>query len=354
MTNSKTSLNPSLYFVLIALAIALVIAFVWSLATGAVTIPFAEVTHVILNKLGLTNFYLDENSDLVINELRMPRALLAMCVGAGLSVAGASLQGLFRNPLTDPALIGLSSGATLGAVGVIVLGGAFFHLVDTTLREYLMEVAAFTGGAISTFASYRLATRGGQTSVSMLLLSGIAINALAGAIYGVLLFMATDSQLRSISFWQLGSMAGATWQNLTATVVFLIPSTLALLAFGNKLNLLALGEKEAYYLGVNVQSFKKYLVILICIAVGAAVANCGIIAFMGLLVPHIIRLIVGHNYKAILPCSLLGGALLLLIADTLARTIIAPAEIPIGIITTGLGGPFFLWLLLKGRKEEQL
>lgn len=327
----------------------------WALASGPVELPFGQLLSVLCQPLGIyTPWEHTQQDSFVVLSLRLPRLLLALVVGGSLGVAGASLQGLFRNPLADPALIGVSSGAALGAISTIVVGSLLFPQITEQFRSALLPLMAFAGGFGATVLAYSMATRYGQTTIALLLLAGIAINAVAGALSGFFIFLASDAQLRSITFWSMGSVSNATWENLAITIPAVVLPTLLLLRYGRLLNALALGEREAYYLGIRVQPLKLTIILLTALAVGVGVAACGMIGFIGLVVPHLVRLLAGPDYRFLLPASFCTGGLLLVAADTFARTILSPAELPIGIVTTGIGGPFFLWLLLRQRKESPL
>jgi iron complex transport system permease protein len=253
------------------------------------------------------------------------------------------LQGVFRNPLADPGLIGVSSGAALGAVMVIFLGAA-------TLGIFTLPVVAFSSGAATTFLVYRLSQREGRTDVVTMLLIGLAVNALAGATTGVLIYLADDPQLRSIVFWTMGGLGGALWETVLGGAPFIIIALCATPWLSRALNLFALGETEARHLGIEIEWVKRMAVLLAALATGAAVALAGPIGFIGLIVPHIIRLLAGPDHRRLLPACALGGAILLVLADLLARTIAAPAEVPVGLITAFVGGPFFLTLILQARR----
>lgn len=283
----------------------------------------------------------------VLGVIRAPRVLLAALIGAGLGVAGAAMQGLFRNPLADPALIGVSGGAALAAVAAIVLGGAMFGTAAGWLGLWLLPMAAFIGGLGATLLMARLGRIGGVASVATLLLSGVAVNALAGALTGLLIFMADDRQVRDITFWTLGSLAGARWQHLPVILLLVGLPSLLLCVLARPLNALLLGEAEAFHLGVPVEALKRTAIILAAVAVAAGVAFTGLIGFVGLVVPHLVRLAFGSDHRIVLPgAALLGGALLVL-ADLVARTLAAPAELPVGVVTALIGAPFFLWLLRR-------
>lgn len=290
---------------------------------------------------------LDPTTQLILLQLRMPRALLGALVGAALAVSGALMQGLFRNPLADPALVGVSSGAGLGAVSAITLGGLLPAGVQATLGDGLISAAAFGGGWLTTLGLYRIATSRGRTSVATMLLAGIAVSALASAATGLLVYRASETELRSITFWQLGSLAGATPPRLVASAALVIPALLLAGRLGDPLNKLSLGEAEAAHMGVSVQRLKRLAILCVAAATGASVAAAGSIGFIGIVVPHLLRLISGPDHRPLLPNAALLGASLLLAADLLARTLAPPAELPIGVITALLGAPFFLWILLS-------
>lgn len=286
---------------------------------------------------------------LILFDIRLPRLFMGILVGAALAVSGAVMQGLFRNPLADPGLVGVSAGAGLGAISAIVLGAMLPVSVQTGLGYFTVPAAAFLGGWASTLLLYRISTSRGRTSVAVMLLGGIALGALAGALSGILVYMADDAQLRDLTFWGLGSLAGATWQKLWLAAP-LILLALAMTPFlARALNALALGEAPAAHLGIPVQLMKNISILSVAAAVGAAVAASGGIGFIGIVVPHLLRLMIGPDHRYLLPNAALLGAVLLLVADMISRTIIAPAELPIGIVTATLGGPFFLYILLRNR-----
>jgi len=285
----------------------------------------------------------------ILLDIRLPRLALGVLVGAALAVSGAVMQGLFRNPLADPGLVGVGAGAGLGAITAIVLGTLLPIALQDALSYYLVPVAAFFGGWATTLLLYRISTSRGRTSVAVMLLGGIALGALAGAVSGVLIYMADDAQLRDLTFWGLGSLAGATWGKV-AVAGPLIGLALAAAPFlARALNGLALGEGPAAHLGIPVQRMKNIAILTVAAATGAAVAVSGGIGFVGIVVPHLLRMLIGPDHRFLLPCSALLGATLLIAADMVSRTIIAPAELPIGIVTATLGGPFFLWILLRNR-----
>ena len=290
----------------------------------------------------------------VLFDIRLPRLAMGMLVGASLAVSGAVMQGLFRNPLADPGLVGVSAGAGLGAITAIVLGGVLPAGLAATLGQYAVPVAAFLGGWVSTLLLYAIATRSGRTSVATMLLAGIALGALAGALSGVLVYMADDTQLRDLTFWGMGSIAGATWAKVLTAAPLMLLALAAAPTLARGLNALAFGEAAAAHLGQDVQRLKSTAILTVAGAVGAAVAVSGGIGFVGIVVPHLLRLVSGPDHRPLLINSALLGAALLLAADVISRVIIAPAELPIGIVTATLGGPFFLWILLRRRTLLEL
>ncbi|MFD2181597.1 FecCD family ABC transporter permease [Rhodoplanes azumiensis] len=331
------------WVVIVGLALLLLAAAVASAGIGAAGIPPGR----LLAALGLADgTAADITRDrLILVSIRLPRVAMAIAVGALLATAGAIMQGLFRNPLADPGLVGVSAGAGLAAATTIVLG-------DKLLGSFgpdALPLAAFVGALGVTALLYRIATREGRTSIATLLLAGLAVAALAGAGTGLLVFLADDRQLRDITFWTLGSMAGATWPKVWAMLPFLAAVLASLPMIARGLDLLVLGEAEAFHMGVPVESLKRFAIVLMAAGVGAAVAASGVIGFVGIVVPHLLRLVIGPGHRMLLPAAVLFGGLVLLIADTIARTIAAPAELPVGIVTALIGAPFFLALLLRQR-----
>ena len=297
---------------------------------------------------------LSRMEQIVLWDIRLPRLLLGISVGASLAVSGAVMQGLFRNPLADPGLVGVSAGAGLGAIVAIVLGGLLPAVVFGTLGPYLVPLAAFFGGWGATMLLYRVSTRRGRTSVATMLLAGIALGALAGAVSGILVFMADDAQLRDLTFWSLGSLAGATWTKAAIAVPIMAAACIGAGWLGRGLNGLAFGEATASHMGIPVQRVKNLAILTVAAAIGSAVAVSGGIGFIGIVVPHLLRLANGPDHETLLPNAALLGASLLLVADVISRIIVAPAELPIGIVTAVLGAPVFLWILLRRRGLVEL
>ncbi len=283
-----------------------------------------------------------DQAALIVGHIRLPRVLLAALMGAILGMSGAATQGLFRNPLADPSLIGVTAGASLGAAVVIVLGG---DLLQGYTALTAVSIGAFAGGAVAVLFVYRLATSPSGTSVATMLLAGIAITALAGAVGSLLEFHADNDMLRRISLWKMGGMDGANYPRLLLASLVGAALLLALPRYAGTLNALLLGESEARHLGIDTDRAKIALVAWVAVGVGTSVALVGTIAFVGLVVPHIVRMLVGPDHRVLLPASALAGAVLLVVADTLARVVIAPTELPVGIITAIIGVPFFISLL---------
>lgn len=333
--------------IIILLCAALAVTVFISLASGA---SDASLSLVLRDWIfGSDVDVLSVRDKIIIYDIRLPRVVLGVLIGASLAVSGAVMQGLFRNPLADPGLVGVSAGAGLGAIVVIVLGGTVLGPVLAIFGIYTLPFAAFGGGLITTLILYRVATRRGQTSIATMLLAGIALGAMAGAFSGILVYLADDRQLRDLTFWGLGSLAGATWLKIAASGPIIVIALLAAPFLARGLNALALGEAAAHHLGVPVQRFKNVAIVTVAAATGASVAVSGGIGFVGIVVPHLLRLLIGPDNRYLLPASALLGACLLLLADAVSRTIVAPAELPIGIITAAVGGPFFLWILLRKR-----
>lgn len=318
---------------------------------GAVEIAPPQVVAILGARLGVElPWAFDARQANVLLAIRLPRVVLGVLIGAALATAGAALQGLFRNPLADPGLIGIASGAALGATAIIVLGATLLQGLTGWLGYAALPLAAFAGGLLTTLLVYRLSLVGGRTVVMTMLLAGIAINALTGAATGLFTFVADDDQLRNITFWSLGSLGGATWRAVWVAAPLIGVAVLLLPRQARALNVFLLGEAEAGHLGIATERVKRLIIALAALAVGASVAVAGIVGFVGLIVPHLVRLLTGPDHRYVLPGSALLGGSLLVGADLVARTIVAPAELPIGIVTAILGAPFFLWLLNQARR----
>lgn len=321
---------------------------VWlSLALGPVSLPLGDILRAGLRLLGMPVEREGlEQAELILGQIRLPRTLLGLAVGAVLALSGVAMQGLFRNPLADPGLVGVASGAALGAA-VAIVGGAWLGGIPEWFAPYLLSLCAFIGGLGVTALVYRLGRRNGQTDVATMLLAGIAMTALGGSAVGLFTYLADDATLRTLTFWNLGSLNGASYQRLWALLLVALGVTLWLPRRAQALNALLLGESEARHLGIDVEGLKRELVFCTALGVGAAVAAAGLIGFIGLVVPHLVRLVAGPDHRVLLPASLLAGGTLLLFADLVARLALAPAELPIGIVTAFIGAPFFLFLLVR-------
>jgi len=349
--NFKQPLSPG--WVILILGIVLLACVVFSVGTGALPISFSEILGIVAHRIGLSDTpILEEQKEIVFWVIRLPRVCLGILVGAGLGIAGAALQGLFRNPIADATLIGVTSGASLFAVIVIMVNIKFFGIINEYAGAYTLSFAAFVGAALTTMVVYQLSKMTGDGGVTTMLLCGIAINAFVGALTGLMTYLATDEQLRTITFWTLGSLGGANWTTVIAVAPFVGISILFMPYLAKSLNLLVLGESQAAHLGVNMKVLKRSIIVLATMAVGSSVAVAGTIGFVGLVVPHIIRSIFGPDNRYLLVGSAFGGAIVLTLADTISRTIVAPAELPIGILTALLGTPFFLYLLWNQKRNR--
>lgn len=288
------------------------------------------------------------SNQMIVEQIRLPRVLLAGIVGATLAVSGVMMQGLFRNPLADPSLIGVSSGASAGASFVIVLGAGLIGTHEL-IGVSAIALGAFAGAVLATVIVYRLAASETGTSVATMLLAGIAISALAGALNSFFSFIADNHMLRQISLWQMGSLGNASWSRIAFASLVMGGLLFCFPRYSGALNALLLGESEARHLGIDVDRIKAEVIILVALAVGTSVALTGTIAFVGLVTPHIVRLLIGPDHRGLIPCSALAGATLLIFADAFSRFVLAPGELPIGVVTALLGAPFFLSLLRQQR-----
>ncbi|WP_292009763.1 iron ABC transporter permease [Chryseobacterium sp.] len=341
--------QSKLYFYLTISAVLLVAIAVLALNTGVY--DFGGVSpFTILGRFIQGDPDLSLSDKYVIWDVRTARIIMAILIGSMLAVSGTGLQGLFKNPLATGDLIGLTSGATLLAAVSIVLGGHFREYLPEALQFSLTGISAFIGALLSMMLVYRISTSSGKTNVVMMLLSGVAITAIGFAITGFLIYISKDEQLRDLTFWNLGSLAAATWMKNLVLVIVLIISYIVLLPKGKALNAMMLGEKDAQHLGINVERLKKQIIILTALMVGTCVAFSGTIGFVGLIVPYILRLLFKSNYTFILPLSAVCGSILLLLADTFSRSIVEPSELPIGILTALMVGPIFIVILIKFKK----
>ncbi|MFE2973675.1 FecCD family ABC transporter permease [Streptomyces sp. NPDC059258] len=333
------------YLLTATLSLALLAGCLLSAAIGAYNIPLGDVLSSVQHRIGLGGQELDRVGESVLWNVRLPRVALALLVGASLGCAGALMQGVFGNPLAEPGVIGISAGAAVGAVASIALGLTFFG-------NWTITVFAFIAGLITVLLVYTLSRSGGRTEVVTLILTGIAVNAFAGALIGLFIFFADNAQITQITFWQLGSLSQATWPKVLAVLPCALAGLLIAPFYSRKLDLLALGERPARHLGVDVERLRIVLVLVVALLTAAAVAVAGIISFVGLLVPHLLRMANGPGHRFLVPGSALGGALVLVAGDLAARTVAAPAELPLGVLTALFGSPFFFWLLRRTRRRQ--
>ncbi len=347
MTIKKQNKKILLFF----LIVLFIFACLANLGNGSVNISLSEAFQIIAQKIGQTSpESVNESKSIVLFSIRIPRILLGCLVGGTLAICGACLQSLFRNPLADPGLIGVSAGASLGAI-IGIYFNTFFFKINTIQSSFLISFLAFVCGLIVSIAIFKISTKDGKPSVAKMLLCGIAANSLVGAAIGFFTYMSSDSKLREIAMWGMGNLGEATWQKLGICFLVCSLSCLILLKQSNLLNIFLLGEKEAQNLGVNTTVLKKNIVVFTALAVAVCVSFAGPIGFVGLVIPHIIRMLVGPDNRVLIPFSFLLGSSLLSLADLASRTIAIPSEIPIGVITSMIGAPIFLYLLVKEKER---
>lgn len=334
------------------LGLLLGVAVLAGLGIGAVTIAPGQIAAILAAPFGIELPWSYTDRDVaVLFHIRAPRVVTGAVAGGALALGGVLMQALFRNPLADPGLIGVSSGAAMAAAALTVLGPLFLPSWGIPIT-YLLPVAACLGGWLVTIAVVRIAHCWGRIRIDHLLLAGIAMNALAGAVIGLMMLIANDAQLREVAFWSFGSLGRADWKVVPILIALSLPILLFSKWYAPWFNALLLGEGEAALLGVPVERLKRAAILLTCVAIGVTVAFTGLIGFVGLVVPHIVRLIGGPDHRRLVPASALLGAALLPLADLLSRTVVAPVELPIGLVTALLGGPFFLFLLLREQRRE--
>lgn len=329
-----------------ALIAGLVLAIVAGVGMGAFAIPPEQLVSSLLHRIGIdVGTRPDRLAEEVLWQIRLPRVALTVLVGLSLGCAGASMQGTFSNPLAEPGIVGVSSGAVIGVVGQIVLG---IHFAGS----WTITIAAFAGGFATVFIVYLASWSDGRTEVVTLVLTGIAVNALVGAVIGLLLFYTDDAELRTITFWTLGSMAQATWGKVLVVLPLAVLGLILAGLYSRQLDLLSLGERSAAHLGVDVERLRLIMLAVVAMLTAAAVAVSGILMFVGLVIPHLVRMIAGPGHRLLLPASALAGAAILVLADLVARTIAAPAELPLGVLTSLVGSPFFFWQLRRTRRRQ--
>lgn len=338
----------SLYLVLSLVVLLILVGA--SLMTGVYTFDSFTFHELFKRIIGKENV-ISSGDYFVFFEIRLPRIVMAILIGSALAVSGTCMQGMFKNPLATPSLIGVTSGASLFAALTIVLGSHFKSVFPEVLQYFLVSIMAFAGAVLTMIFVYRMSTIRQRTNVVVMLLAGVAISALAGAITGFLTYLTKEEQLRDLTFWTLGSLGGATWLKNGVLVVVIPISYFYLMTKGKALNAMMLGEEDAAHLGISVEKIKRQIVIFTALLVGVCVSFSGVIGFVGLIVPYILRLIFQSDYQVILPLSAVLGSILLLTADTVSRTIVAPSELPIGVLTAFIGAPVFIAILLRYKKS---
>ena len=338
--------------------IFLLISICASILLGPVDMSLKQIFQIVLDLIGISDFYFEKEylplHKTVLLGIRIPRIALALLVGMALGTSGAILQGLFRNPLVDPGFIGVSSGAAIGAMFIIMFANLFSGKISDFWLSYLLPVFAMIGSMITTLLVYKLATTEKKTNIMTMLLSGIAINAFVGSVIGLLVINSSDIQLRSFTFWTLGGLDNASWDIVGVSFVFIVIPLIFSYSLRNKLDIFMLGDSEARYLGLAVETLKKAIILISALMVGVSVAFCGMIGFIGLVTPHLVRLFIGPNHKYLLTGSALLGAFLLICSDFISRIIISPAQLPISIVTSLIGAPFFIYLIIEQKRKFKI
>lgn len=332
------------YGIIPFMVIVLGLAVVFATAFGAVNVPYTKTFEIIVKNFGLINSgSFTQGQESIIYYVRFPRVIAAMIVGAALAVSGCVMQGMFKNPMADPGIIGVSSGASLGAVVAIAL-----NLNERSI--YSTPIFAVSGALIAASIIYGLASRKGKIPVLTLILSGIAVSTFLGSVTNLILTSMNEYQVREYLFWAVGSLDGRRWEHVNMVIVPIIISITILITYSRELNILLLGEEEAHSLGLNPSTTRKKLLFFVSVTTALAVCISGNISFAGLIVPHIMRLITGPDNKILLPASVVAGSIFMVVCDLIARTVIMPSEIGVGIVTSLVGAPYFLYLLNKARK----
>ena len=334
--------------------LSLIIISLISTTIGPVKISMLQIVDILFDSINInTNLSSSEISQAfktVVIDIRLPRILMGIIVGIALGISGAILQGLFRNPLIDPGFIGVSSGAAIGAMFVIMFS-QLIAIENNFYIQFLLPVFAMSGGLVTTILVYKMSQISGKTNIMAMLLSGIAVNAFSGSIIGFLVYRASDMELRSFTFWTLGSLDNSNWLIVSIAFILILIPIIISTKLRKKLDVFMLGDAEAGYLGLNIEKLKKKIILIAALMVGTTVAFCGMIGFIGLVTPHLVRLIMGPSHKTLIFGSAILGAIILILADFISRIIIAPAQLPIGIITSALGAPFFLWLIVSQKQK---
>ena len=340
--------NKILIYILILILIILSII---SLGYGPVELSIKQIFDIIFYKINLNNglsFNLIQET--VFWNIRLPRLLLGLIVGLALGSTGAILQGLFRNPLIDPGFIGISSGAAVGAMISIMFSSIAYNIFKIS-HFILLPLLAIIGAFIVTMMIYKMSKVENKTNIMAMLLSGIAINALAGAIIGIFVSISSDSQLRSFTFWTLGGLDRSNWNIVGISYLIISINFFLVFSLKDKLDIFMLGDSEALCLGINVEKLKKRIILISSIMVGVTVAFCGMIGFIGLVTPHLIRLLIGPNHRYLIPGSAILGSIILVLSDLISKSVIAPAQLPVGVVTSSIGAPIFIWLIYNQKKR---
>ena len=349
-------MKNKIFFILLALS--LTIGTLCSILIGPVDLGILDIFSILINNLGIGITLIDQSythiQETVLMGIRLPRIILGLLVGISLGTAGAILQGLFRNPLVDPGFIGVSSGAAIGAMFVIMFSNLLSDIISPQVIPYLLPIFAMFGAIITTYIVYKISKKSNRTNVMTMLLTGIAINALVGSLIGLLIINSNDIQLRTFTFWTLGSLDNANWEVVTISSFFIILPVLVVYKYRTKLDIFMLGDAEATNLGIKVENLKKNIILVAALMVGVAVSFCGMIGFVGLVTPHLVRLIIGPSHNNLIPGSALLGALLLILSDLIARSILPPAQLPLSIITSLIGAPFFIWLIIDQKRKLKI
>lgn len=334
---------------LIASIGVLFVVMVFSSTLGVANISFSEAIQIMLSKIpGIGRLFTpsqEQTHNVIVLKIRLPRILLASLIGIGLSVVGSSMQGMFKNPMADPGILGISTGAALGATLAIVTG-----VQKLVWGIGIVTIAAFAGALLTTFLIYSIARVGNKIPTITLLLSGVAVSFLFSSMITMLMVFNRE-QIENIVLWTMGSIAAANWRQVWLLAPIVLTGTVIIMTYARDLNLMATGDETAQSLGVEVEKAKKVLLVVSAVLVGACVSVSGIIGFVGLIIPHMVRLLLGSDHRSVLPFSAVGGALFMVICDTLARNLVPPAEMPVGAITSLFGAPFFIYLLIKSKKK---
>lgn len=341
----RLSVGTRLVIGLPALSVLVLATGLVSLRLGPVPIKTLDVAWAALSAMGIDGPSVDRTAQLVVEQIRLPRIVVGAAVGMALGLSGTAMQGLFRNPMADPGIIGVSAGGAVGAVTAIAIG-----LVD--LFWLALPVFAFVGAALALLLVYGIAAVGGHISMATLLLAGVAVNAFLGAVISAIIYLIpNEGPLREILYWLAGGLDSRSWDHVWIALPPIAVGAAALALTARDLNLLALGDDEARSLGVRTGATRTALLVASALVTGSAVAVSGSIAFVGLVTPHVLRLVLGPDHRVLMPMSALGGALFVMLADMAARTVIQPAEFRVGVLTAFVGAPFFVFLLIKNKRQ---